>query len=64
MCFSNPISPRAEAEKLPICKTKLGFVCTVLTDAAGNLVYLEIIWEGTTAAAHAKPGAPNPLEVM
>ena len=39
---------------------KLGFTCMVVTDATGNLIFLQLIWEGATRAAHASVDAEDP----
>ena len=52
--------PRSEKNQKPIRKTKLVFTCRVATDAPGNLIFLQLIWEGATGAVHAKVDAENP----
>ena len=52
--------PRSQTRRVPIRKTKLGFICTVVTDATGNLVFLQMIREGATAAVHARVDAEDP----
>ena len=52
--------PASQRRTVAIRRTKEGFTCTVLSNAAGKLVKLQMIWQGATALVHAQPEEKHP----
>ena len=51
---------RGERGNVQIRTSKLGFTCSVTTNAAGEILFVQVIWKGKTATVHAAGAVFSP----